>query len=266
MTTPWQTSTDPAAMLRAHPGASLDDLRYFVLACREVADPTTEAWHMSLVSQGVLEEAVGYWLRSNRWDELVPLPLRAALLRCCVPGPGAPVRCRQTGNPLGTDTVVVRADGSLAGCDCACITPQAVALAREAVPVAEACTECDGEGGRVELVSGSNFSGGRHAWVDCSACKGTGYKPPPPYLLEGVLPVVADALEDGGCPEGVVCGRCKGDGRAVGVFASASDPDFMDPCPACSGTGRIPNPLLQHLRSAGPHSRHCHAVRLILGE
>src|SRR5262245_18119490 len=53
------------------------------------------------------------------------------------------------------------------------------------------------------------------------------------------LPILADALEEAGCPQVV-------------------EVPF--------GTGLLPHPLLDHLRSPGPHVRGCWAVDLILGK
>lgn len=74
------------------------------------------------------------------------------------------------------------------------------------------------------------------------------------------LPVAADALTDAGCPADVRCPACEGAGRMVnGVF----DPSN---CLVCERRGRLPHPLLEHLRSPGPHVRGCWAVDLILGK
>lgn len=94
----------------------------------------------------------------------------------------------------------------------------------------------------------------------CVVCHGTG------RITDGTLDphnlgVLADALSDAGCPEEVECDRCNGAGGA-NWFEGGSGPWLT--CSACQGTGRIPNPLLQHLRSAGPHVRGCHAVDAIL--
>ncbi len=70
------------------------------------------------------------------------------------------------------------------------------------------------------------------------------------------LAVLADALEEAGCGD-VECPECKGDRRSTDTG--------LYPCPDCHGTGRIPNPLLAHLRSPGPHVRGCWALDLILG-
>lgn len=46
-------------------------------------------------------------------------------------------------------------------------------------------------------------------------------------------------VEDDLLKTGSVCPRCKGDGRFNGVFAEAADPKALDPCPQCSGSGKI---------------------------
>jgi hypothetical protein len=66
------------------------------------------------------------------------------------------------------------------------------------------------------------------------------------------LGILADALEEAGCPAEVDC-RCQGDPQSI--------------CYACDGSGRVPNPLLAHLRSPGPHALPgCHVVDLTLGK
>ncbi len=80
------------------------------------------------------------------------------------------------------------------------------------------------------------------------------------------LPILADALEEAGCPAEVECPQCEGDGDARldlgegGVAVAGID------CRHCGGSGRIPNPLLAHLRGPGPHARGCWALDLLLGK
>src|SRR5262245_32023225 len=61
--------------------------------------------------------------------------------------------------------------------------------------------------------------------------------------LWGDLPILADALEEAGCPAEVEC-NC---GLCVEM-------DDHRGC-SCKGTGRVPHPLLAHLRGPGPHAR-----------
>lgn len=78
------------------------------------------------------------------------------------------------------------------------------------------------------------------------------------------LLILADSLEEAGCPAEIVCEFCNGRGsfQTSGSYAE---------CPRCLGatgigTGRVPHPLLAHLRSPGPHVRGCWAIDLILGK
>lgn len=98
------------------------------------------------------------------------------------------------------------------------------------------------------------------------------------------LPILADALEDAGCPAEVKCPECDG----AGVVTVYPDYDSLAwdmgiekeerHCATCGtpdpqgrrmhhrdGTGRIPNPILAHLRGPGPHARGCHVVDAVLG-
>jgi hypothetical protein len=68
------------------------------------------------------------------------------------------------------------------------------------------------------------------------------------------LSVLADALEEEGCPGRVPCG-CGGQPMYDNIE-----------CKRTAGKYCIPHPILGHLRSAGPHVRGCWAVDLVLGK
>lgn len=72
------------------------------------------------------------------------------------------------------------------------------------------------------------------------------------------LPILADALEEAGCPAAEVCRRCDGTGR---MEKNGSD----HRCGDCWGDGRVPSPLLAHLRGPGPHCRGCWCLDILLG-
>ncbi|TMJ00833.1 MAG: hypothetical protein E6G97_18030 [Alphaproteobacteria bacterium] len=78
------------------------------------------------------------------------------------------------------------------------------------------------------------------------------------------LAVLADALEEAGC----VGKRCR---TCVGTGVISQEHPFGDTwaverltCYDCAGIGRWPHPLLEHLRSPGPHVRGCWALDLVL--
>ncbi len=75
------------------------------------------------------------------------------------------------------------------------------------------------------------------------------------------MPVLADALEDAGCEADRQCWSCQGYGTHLGAGPDRGNPT----CDECGGTGRIPHPLLAHLRSGGVHVRGCWAIDLLLG-
>jgi hypothetical protein len=75
----------------------------------------------------------------------------------------------------------------------------------------------------------------------------------------GLLPILADALEDAGCPTRV-CPRCFGEPERCPDCVG--QPDGCHPKPDCW----VPHPILAHLRSPGPHARGCHVLDLILGK
>jgi len=80
------------------------------------------------------------------------------------------------------------------------------------------------------------------------------------------LPVLADALEEAGCPADGPC-PVNSNGwwqhRDI-VFVHGVSEGWA--CETCGGSGRVPNPLLAHLRGPGPHARGCWALDLILGK
>ncbi len=127
------------------------------------------------------------------------------------------------------------------------LTPTALALARAAYGERE-CGRCNG----VWLVP---VPGDLR---DCPDCRGTG------TVLGGfdaaVLPVLADALEDAGCPPEEPCGCDHGNIPPQGP----GEP--WTPCQRCKGRAKVSNPLLAHLRGPGPHARGCWVVDLLLGK
>ncbi len=70
------------------------------------------------------------------------------------------------------------------------------------------------------------------------------------------LLAVADALEEAGRPPLVICHGCE---------TPYPDQPPIPEC-VCGGTGRLPDPILAHLRSPGPHVRGCWAIDLLLGK
>jgi hypothetical protein len=70
------------------------------------------------------------------------------------------------------------------------------------------------------------------------------------------LAVLSDALEEAGCPLEIEC-PCVESARQNGTRSIA--------CERCWFTYTLPNPLLAHLRSPGPHHRGMWSLDLILG-
>lgn len=71
----------------------------------------------------------------------------------------------------------------------------------------------------------------------------------------GDLPILADMLEEVGCPAEVRCPACQ------------DESGYRVHCTTCEGSGRaghVPNPLLSHLRGPGLHARGCHALDVLL--
>ncbi len=107
-----------------------------------------------------------------------------------------------------------------------------------------------------------------HVWEDCPVCSrvlahNDGAVPKLARVIYDerrfdLLPILADALEEAGCVGTDPCPHCGGKG-----YHDTGMVRFR--CLAC-GDGRLPHPLVAHLRSPGPHARGCYAVDLILGD
>lgn len=124
------------------------------------------------------------------------------------------------------------------------------------------CPECSGTGQTHDAYLGG--------YSRCDRCGGAGSGDG--RLDDATLAVLADALEDAGWPIDEVCPACKGNGeddrfmRAVNWHRGKAGPSkVVTTCPGCLGTGRIPNHVLAHLRSAGPHWLGCWALDLVTG-
>jgi hypothetical protein len=202
---------------------------------------------------------------ANLLRDICGNPFRAVTLRCVV-----------TGNPVGTDTWQV---GKRCPCWACSPTPTVVALATAAysartdtgtldpdalavladalqdagVPESEEvpcptcspyqdefCPKCDGR--KYTTVREFGFNGSEYHDVPCITCNGTGIFPP------GYHPErdPASGRHEGGWTN---CKTCNGGGRGT----------------VRAGVVRVPNPILAHLRSIGPHVRGCWAIDLLLG-
>ena len=179
--------------------------------------------------------AYEWMLSQNPWStnprtfcESIPEPFRlsaACLLRCIFGNPLRPIRPVIHG--IQTDSAVyVEGDTLMRAIDDCWLTPAAISLARAI-----------------------------HADRDWAA-----------------LPVLADLLETEGCPAEAVCSaNCertvgpKGESKEFYVYEDCGPESRWVKCRDCGGTGRVPNPLLAHLRSGGPHALGCHALEAILG-
>jgi len=85
------------------------------------------------------------------------------------------------------------------------------------------------------------------------------------------LALLADALEEAGCPPFVPCDECKGSGSvnlglADAICGKCYDYFCDDTGGYWRGKGLTENPILAHLRSPGPHVRGMWSLDLILGK
>lgn len=106
-------------------------------------------------------------------------------------------------------------------------------------------------------------------WQTCTRCHGHGTVADGRLDPERLL-VLADALEEAGCPMEVkeTCRGCGGAGVIEDEVGSTYACVVCSPGGNWAGTGKqkVPHPLLAHLRSLGPHYRGCWALDLILGK
>lgn len=145
---------------------------------------------------------------------------------------------------------------------CPWLTPTVVSLAQAAY----------GERGR-------QWVGRKHDHDEASGWEKSGHLDP--FRLS----LVTDALEEAGCPQDVDCPGCKG----RGVVTHEDDHGFFHTgCEKCGGdgemtwrdgggwgppvdeggrkgAGRLPHPILAHLRGQGPHVRGCQVIDLLTG-
>lgn len=175
------------------------------------------------------------------------LQQRADLLRCVV------------GNPFRPVTLPLRPVWSNvhgAGATCPWITPQVVFLAQAAYEErpGRTCKKCNGFGKKWDDRGGDG-------WFDCPNCRGTGTVEDG-HLDPVRLSILADALEEAGCPQTDSCSNPNH------RFLDQYGPNWgtIGACSLCGGTKKVLHPMLAHLRNPGPHFRGCWAVDLILGK
>lgn len=258
----WLASEDPAAMLRALPtimapdgeqtpdglGVSDRKLRLWVFACREAeqaARTITVRWHdAELTDPGELLACAHNWAAGTDARSVVPMPLRAALLRDIVGNPWRPAAYRRETRKEGVVLVEVHGgvwpDGKpyTETQGVPWLTSTVLALAEAVYHVrCRGCERCYG------------------GWIAGECIR------PCPNVTDGSLDpdrlaVLADALEEAGV--------------------------LLEWCPGCNGRPRRTraehficvdhdavvetHPLLAHLRGPGPHWRGCWALDLILGK
>lgn len=273
----WLTSTDPAAMLSAclaltTPGQvgfiipgkvgnlayrpSGRQLRLFAAACRE-------HFHVSAYNGGTesrregesrdRDDAESPERAARLWaTEVSQRPLRAEFLRCLFGNPFRQLTfqrlsCLNCGGPY---------------------TP----LKRDTLPMLSWCKRCNVDGPFWADV----LRGERPEWMTGETVRAIAAD-----IYEsrrwGDLPVLADALEEAGC-SGERCSVCAGSGKAsveprlsLALQRAFGDDQeqiarHVPACGYCGGAGRVPNQLLEHLRSGGPHTRGCWATDAILGK
>ncbi len=283
----WLSSEDPQAMLTAIVDRTLSGelrltnrvsdrkLRLWVEACRAACNIHGD-WRD-------LDEVSSMRVMLEYWSDNPPTPKsdRAALLREIVGNPFRPVTL-----PVVNYGGVYPPSGrvKIRSSKCPWLTRDVLSLAQVAYDErpGRKCSHCVGIG------FGAYGDGGHTHGLRCVHCNGTG------TINDGTLDpltlqAVADAMEEAGAPPDEKCGRCTEPkalfrctscGRVVqpnegpalqisrlcpSLACTGTLVSFRPPCQGCKGTGRVPHPVLAHLRSPGPHVRGCWALDLIRG-
>lgn len=300
----WNTSTDPVAMLdhlqystyeepvyggtttqSRHPPLISDrKLRLFACACvRQVWSQLTDERSRRAVevaerfadgeaTEQELYDAASHALRASEQTAMLgnnDSPAHEAMYCCdrdATVAAGAMPTWLGPLAPLSTQAALLRD----------IVNPFQVALG-------EVCLDCEG-GGVVPLPPDDSAG-------DCVHCGGTG-RTPPPWLTPQVRQlaaacydsgltapppaILADACEEAGCPETVECPGCRGTKKRFicdpnNVMVAGTVDCWECKTPGRNYTdrvsaGRVPHPILQHLRSPGPHVRGCWAVDMPLGK
>ncbi len=263
----WLKCEDPQAMLRkvirngvprrsSEPGGSKNwasdrKLRLFTCACCRQSGENNRSWLDDWESDDESRHVLGtnYHLAALSWTEEPEDPaIVAAILREIVGNPLRPVTlCGLERKPFHNQYAHVDENGGfwLEGECPACDrlrTPTVLSLSQAAYE--ERGTLCPG-----------NAAGPCCQTKLCPVCPGTG------RLDDGTLDpfrlaLVADALEEAGCI-GDVCSDCK--------FNETWADGGWFRCGKCTN-GFLPNVIITHLRSPGPHYRGCWALDLTLGK
>jgi hypothetical protein len=198
----------------------------------------------------------------------LPVASRGGLCAACARG-----RHDHCGAQVSTSGIRCGCQVCWGAARCPWLTPQVLSLARAAYEdrPGRKCEHCGGLG---EFEADEFQPGGC-----CPMCRGTG-RIDDGSLDPLALLALADALEEAGCV-GEKCGGCKGAGghwrcpNCHGEWRGDVGPDCFvcghprldrHGCHSCAGNGRLPHPLLAHLRSPGPHVRGCWVLDLILGK
>lgn len=280
------SSTKHVEAMRIQRGATDRKLRLWVEACRERWPHL--AGKTDLDDTTRLHQAVVQW--ADTFAAAPPGEI-AHLLRDIVGNPFRQVTLFRV--PDGGKVHALSREGRLmrslggsryeyADC-CPWLTPQVRDLARAAYELrpGQRCRHCSGQG-RLLYVEVPAFDPiaalragpaapdvmpRRQEERICTACHGTG------FIDDGTLDparlgVLADALEEAGCPaeEWAACpNACEIRPKISGERRVLQLAGMIFFCNTCRG-GKVsrPSPLLAHLRSPGPHVRGCWAVDLCL--
>ncbi len=265
----WAECADPAKMLNSvlttsARAQSFSDrvLRLWVEACREEAGVKHYAYNLTHPDD--LVDAVRAW--SSESSHLISSEVQAAILRDICGNPWRPVKVLRVGAILRGQQPdgfggQIESDGY-----CPWFTPTVLAIAR-AAHEERAVRKCERCKWREKLREGFDAVQAVINWgkmkKNCRDCKGTGHILSAELDRDRLL-ILADALEEAGCPVEEVCKHCRGTGR-VYDYRTNKLPGDID-CWECDGTGCTPHHIIAHLRGPGPHWRGCRVLTAILGE
>ncbi len=213
-------------------------------SCMTIARCLMPTWDSSEEADMVIESA--------QMHNAAILPTYANIFREIIGNPWRPITLPSVCLNCGSGTQEPEVDYACCGqCGrtefgCPWLTPTVLSLTTAAYEErpGRKCERCSGSGWIREHDGYIREDGYGSRRTTCPDCYGNC------YIEDGTLDpfrltLLADALEEAGCV-GEMCMACDGRGRKRYADMEDEEPDAV--CLNCSGAGRLPQPILRHLR------------------